>query len=58
MKCPACRGRLEAKSTRDTDQPGRTLRYRKCRSCGKSYPTIETVLAFRAIPKPAQVTEL
>lgn len=51
MKCPNCpSGRLACRSTRDTDRPGRTLRYRKCAACGARYPTIETVLQISTIP--------
>ena len=60
MKCPACLiGRLAVRSTPGSDKPGRTVRYRKCRRCGRSYPTLEVVLAIHATPsQPRPVTQL
>lgn len=59
MRCPhpGCNGRLDVRSTRDAGRPGRTLRYRKCRACGRSYPTIETTLSIRAIPATSAKTQ-
>lgn len=56
MKCPtpSCHGRLTCRSTRESDRPGRTVRYRKCPLCGFSTPTIETLARITAIPRQPQ----
>lgn len=51
MLCPDCGAKMLCRSTREVED-SRVLRYRICRRCGITAPTLERVLC---VARPARV---